>query len=73
MWKFGMINGYEYEAKVFDLGSEYGINGGRISKLFVKKDGRVVINYDRGWDVRPKTKEAKQVLAEILRIYSLAE
>ena len=70
MWKFGRINGYDYEAKVYDLGSEYGINGGRISKLFVKKDGRIVMNYDRGWDIRPTTREAREVLEQILRLYA---
>ena len=69
MWMFGSIDGYEYEAKVYDLGSEYGINGGRISKLYVTKAGRVVINYDRGWDIKPKTAEANRILQAILQKY----
>ena len=48
---------YEWEAKVYDTGSTYGIHGGRVSKLSVVKtvDNRkkIVINYDRGWDIRP--------------------
>ena len=36
MWKYGIINGFEYEVKVYDTGSQYGINGGRISKLWLR-------------------------------------
>ena len=42
-----------YNVKSYDEGSEFGINGGRISKLWIKIDNKVVVNYDRGWDVKP--------------------
>ena len=42
-----------YWVKAYDEGSEYGINGGRISKLTIKIDGETVVNYDRGWDIKP--------------------
>ena len=71
MWSFGKINGYEYQVKAYDEGSEeFGFEGGRISKLFVMKDGQIVISYDREWDKKPTTKEAKQALEEILRQYN---
>jgi hypothetical protein len=47
---------YKFEAKVFDEPSKYGIHNGRISKLWVhpKGDpGNWLINYDRGWDIKP--------------------
>lgn len=44
---------FHYQAKVYETGSEFGIDGGRISKLWVEMDGFTVINYDRGWDVEP--------------------
>lgn len=40
--------------KHFDEPSnEYGIDGGKISKLWIKntKTNKVVANYDRGWDI----------------------
>ncbi len=52
----GTINdqpGYSFHAKVFDVGSKYGIDHGRISKLQVQRDGRTVANYDREWDTVP--------------------
>lgn len=68
MWSFGTINGYEYQVKTYDEGSdEFGIEGGKISKLFVMKDGKMVISYDREWGKKPTTKEAKQILADILQ------
>ena len=54
-----------YWAKVYDEGSEYGINEGRISKLRINIDGETVVNYDRGWDVQP-VDEDTQLAYEIL-------
>jgi hypothetical protein len=62
MWHEGTIGipmqdgGYKiahYWVKSFDEGSEWGINGGRISKLMIKIDGRITANYDRGCDIDP--------------------
>ena len=36
-----------YWVKHFEEGSEFGINGGRISKLQIKIDGKTTCNYDR--------------------------
>ena len=81
MWESGSfeINGvkYKYEAKVYDVSSKYGINNGRISKLKVVNDigpnswtwDNTVINYDRGWDIRPETKLGKMALQYILDLY----
>lgn len=69
MWHEGSIKVYgsvfHYWMKQFDEGSEWGIDGGRISKLMLKRDGKIVANYDRGWDVRPSgpdTELAVQIL-----------
>ena len=62
MWHEGTIGismqdgGYKiahYWVKSFDEGSEWGISGGRISKLTIKIDGKITANYDRGWDIEP--------------------
>ena len=44
MWKQGTTNGYDWQAKVYESGSQYGTNGGPVSKLWI--DG--VYEYDRG-------------------------
>ncbi len=49
---------------------EYGISGGRISKLMLKQNGRVVYNYDRGVDVEPQTPEAETALAILIHEYN---
>ena len=55
LWREGALKVYNssfhYWAKVYDEGSEYGIDGGRVSKLIIKRDGETVCNYDRGWDM----------------------
>ncbi len=47
-----------FYAKVFEEGSEYGIDGGKISKLEIRLGNEILCNYDRGWDVEP-TEEVK--------------
>ena len=54
-----------YWAKVYDEGSQYGIEGGRISKLTLKASGKVIYNYDRGLDV-PAQNEAAEIALQIL-------
>ena len=75
MWHEGTIGipmqdgGYKiahYWVKSFDEGSQWGINGGRISKLMIKIDGETVCNYDRGWDIHPTCKEAEMALCILL-------
>ena len=51
-----------YWAKVYDKGSQYGIEGGRISKLTLKENGKVIYNYDRGLDVEPADGETEKAL-----------
>lgn len=70
MWTNGTINGYTYCVKHFEEGSEYGIGGGRVSKLDIRKDGKILVNYDRGWDVRPKDAKVKAVYEQILEMYN---
>ena len=59
------MNGFEYEVKVYDTGSQYGINEGRISKLWLRgPEGEA--SYDRGWDIKPTTPEAEKAVQAIL-------
>ena len=66
----GTLNGYKYSIKHFDERSMYGINGGPISKLEIRKDGKVLANYDRGWDVEPQGAEVMAVYELILKQYN---
>ena len=61
-WTLGTVNGRKFSAKVYDEPSDMGINRGRISKLSVCG----VCNYDRGWDVKPQTREAAELVAELV-------
>lgn len=57
---------YKVTFKQFDEGSEFGINGGRISKLTINVDNKKVANYDRGWDIEPVDEDTKAVLEILL-------
>ena len=69
MWSKGKIEiegtEVQYWVKHYEEGSEFGIEGGRISKLMLKRNGEIVCNYDRGWDVQP-VDEDTQLAYEIL-------
>ncbi len=52
-----------YWVKAYDEGSEFGIDGGRISKLRIEIDGRAVVNYDRGWDIEPDENDEAACIA----------
>jgi hypothetical protein len=74
MWKEGVIlinhRGYRYWVKHFEEGSQYGIDGGRISKIMIKRGGEIVCNYDRGWDVQPVDEDTEKALAILLYDYN---
>lgn len=68
-----MVNGKNYKIQLvrFDEPSQYGIRRGHISKLWVSEAGHEpIINFDRGWDVRAKTAEAKAILAAIIKQFN---
>ena len=67
-WIEGTINGIRFQAKVYDEGSEFGINEGRVSKLWVRDENQrqTVLNYERGWDVRPNTAAEHRLLEALL-------
>lgn len=51
--EFDEERGLAFCAKIFEEGSHYGIDGGRISKLEIRAGNEILCSYDRGWDVRP--------------------
>jgi hypothetical protein len=65
-WVYGKVDKYDFEAKLFDVGSIFGINDGKVSKLFIWEQkvreklhdflGACVVIYDRGWGLEPTDK-----------------
>ena len=74
MWSKGIIevDGTEvtYEVKHFEEGSEFGIAGGRISKLLCKAKGEIILHYERGWNKKPKTELADKALKILMKKYN---
>jgi len=70
MWKEGTIkiqnSIFHYWIKVYDEPSHFGIDGGRISKLMLKRKNEIVCNYDRGWDIKPVDKDTESALQILL-------
>jgi len=75
-WIFGTINGFRFQAKVYDEGSVYGINEGRVSKLMIWDEAKhqetkniiaaSILNYDRGWDKKPKKAADHHILTALV-------
>ena len=58
VWYVGRVGGYHFEALVFAESSQYGIDGGQVSKLYLwagpkKKRGESLAIYERGWEQEP--------------------
>ena len=61
-----------FEIKHFKEPSSFGIEEGRISKLFIMTEVRrsTVALYDRCWDVRPKSPDVRAVYKTLLARYN---
>lgn len=66
-WVKGTIQGYMYCFKAYEKPSELGINGSEISKLELWKNDVLLVNYDRGWDLRPESNELKSIINALFR------
>lgn len=65
----GDVREFKGQAKVYDEGSDYGIDYGRVSKLWIKeqgKGGHVMFEYDRGPDYWISPEFFHEVMDEIL-------
>lgn len=46
-WVLGKFGDNRFEAKIYTEPSDFGINNGHVSKLWIEG----IVNYDRGWDI----------------------
>ena len=70
MWNEGTLrirtSIFHFWVKHYEEPSVHGIDAGRISKLMLKRDGEIVCNYDRGWDIEP-VDEDTEIALELLK------
>ena len=66
-WIDGTVDGFYFQAKVYDTGSVFGINNGRVSKLIIRdKQNNQIIAYERGWDREPANDKQRELLQALL-------
>ena len=80
MWKQGAIGVKDSNGKMVSVtfwakqyeepSEEYGISGGRISKLMLKRNGEIAYSYDRGLDITPTDKATETALAIVMKEYN---
>ena len=75
-WTRGTCGPYEFCCKHFAEPSQWGIEAdaehgpGRVSKLEMRRAGRIVCNYDRGWDIEPKDESTRLAYMILLQQYN---
>lgn len=67
----GSLYGYDFQLKLCNKPSKYGIDEGKVIKLTIRnaKNYDLIANYDRGWDVKPEGTD-KNVFATIFAYLS---
>lgn len=60
----------DYWVKHYEEPSEWGIEGGRISKLCLKVGAKDICSYDRGWDIKPESEEARFAFEILMHEYN---
>ena len=70
MWSQGTIDSYAYWVKHYEETSQFGIDGGKISKLSIRKNGKELYNYDRGLDFNKLDASGRLVFATLLEKYN---
>lgn len=76
-WCEGKIGKYNFQAKLFDEASTFGIKNGRVSILSIwdeeirQKEQNFfkgcIVHYDRGWNIKPK-KEVKPFFYAVMTL-----
>ena len=77
-WFTGTIAGYPFQVKVTVEGSAWGIDNGRIIKLFVteKPEGssskylNELISYERGWGIYPEPGELEDIVDAFVEYFA---
>lgn len=73
-WTLGnvMVNGmrFRYAIKNFLEPSRFGIDNGCISKMGIDRNGKTLVNYERGWDVKPMDTETKMAYKALLALFN---
>lgn len=66
----GLSNTEQRIWNAYETAKDYGIDGGRISKLMLKRNGEIAYNYDRGPDIEPVDEETEMALAILMKEYN---
>ena len=70
MWSKGEFKGYGFEVKHYDEPSEeYGYKGSRMSKIEIRRNGKVTFRYDRGLDIEAQDKGTLKVIDYLMTVF----
>ena len=73
-WSNGtaIANGKTYKVSIkhFDGPSQFGIDGGKISKLWISNGDVELAFYDRDWVTKPRSKIAKAIVNKLLEEFN---
>lgn len=75
-WSYGSIvnmEGYQFAVKLTDLPSERNLDHGKIERLVVYQDKTPVVNFDRGWNVKPANARDIQAVEKVREVFDPPE
>jgi hypothetical protein len=75
-WSYGSIvnmEGYQFAVKLSDLPSERNLDHGKIERMVVYQDKTPVVNFDRGWTVKPANARDMQAVEKVRDVFDPPE
>ena len=73
-WTLGnvMVNNkrVRYAIKNVPKKSQFGIDKGCISKMGIDRNGQTLVNYERGWDIKPVETDVKMAYKALLKLFN---
>lgn len=70
-WKVFSLAQYQIRTKIREASSEFGIDGGKVSKLqIINSSGDTVASYGLGWDISPEKLADLALFHEFLNCFN---
>lgn len=67
-WVNGTVGEYKFQAKLFNTGSSFGIDDGRVSKLCIWDEDGSIVDYDRSWGIKPSTPKEITYFKSVMKL-----
>jgi hypothetical protein len=63
------MEGYNFSLKLSELPSERNLDGGKVESLVILKNNQSVANFDKGWKVEARDRDAIQAVEKVREVF----